>query len=259
MKNALTLLLFVAFGSLTMSAQTVDEIIDTYIENIGGADAWSKVEGVKMFASVNQGGMDIPLEIYNLVGGKQYMKFNLQGKDIVQLAFDGETAWGVNFMTGAAEPKTSEEVENMKREMGNFPDPFLNYKEKGYTAELMGKETAEGVECFKIKLTKKPLLVNGVETPNEAYYFFDPDNYVPIMREQEIKQGEMKGQITQEVMSNYDEVDGLYFAFSSENKIKGTEQTQMIAFSKIELNPTVDDKMFEMPVVEEVKEPAGEK
>jgi hypothetical protein len=29
---------------------------------------------------------------------------------------------------------------------------LLDYKEKGYAAEFVGKETKEGTECFKLKL-----------------------------------------------------------------------------------------------------------
>ena len=32
----------------------------------------------------------------------------------------------------------------------------LNYKEKGFSVELMGTETVDGSDAFKVKLTKKP-------------------------------------------------------------------------------------------------------
>jgi len=254
MKNSLTFLLFFFIGSLTVSAQTVDEILETYFENVGGLDAWSKLEGIKMSASVNQQGMDIPIDNYTYAEGQQLMKLTVQGKEIVQMAFDGESGWGTNFMTGTAEPITSEEAENMKREIVSFPDPFLNYKENGYRCELLGKETVEGVDCFKIKLTKKTMLVEGVETPNESYYFFDSDNFVPIVMEEEMTEGEMKGKFVQQVFSDFQEVDGLYFPFSIEEKIKGTELSQLIVINKIELNPAFDATMFEMPVQEEKPE-----
>ena len=49
----------------------------------------------------------------------------------------------------------------MKLESKDFPDAFFNYKEKGYTIELLGKEDLEGTETFKIKLTKTPMTVDG--------------------------------------------------------------------------------------------------
>ena len=36
-------------------AQTEKEIIANYIENTGGAEAWNKLQGIKMKAKVSQG------------------------------------------------------------------------------------------------------------------------------------------------------------------------------------------------------------
>jgi outer membrane lipoprotein-sorting protein len=225
-------------------AQSVDEIINTYTENIGGEANWNKVTGAKYTAKVNAQGMEIPLEMINLKNGKMIMKFELQGKEIVQQAFDGTTAWGTNFMTMQAEKRDNEATENIKRESQDFPDAFFGYKAKGYKAELLGKETVEGTECFKIKLTKKPMLVDGKEEENVTFYYFDTETYVPIMSETEIKSGPAKGMVSQTLFSDYKEVDGLYMAFSITQKGKGQPQGQAINITKIELNPKVDETIF---------------
>jgi hypothetical protein len=160
MKKLLFILAIFCFSSISY-AQTVEEIIDQYLENTGGASEWAKLSSIKMLGTVNAQGMEIPIEIAQTKEGKMYMKFQIQGQEIVQQAFDGTEAWGVNFMTMKPEKSDSETTENMKREMGDFPDQFLDLKGKGYKAELMGKESVEGTECYKVKLTKKPLLVEG--------------------------------------------------------------------------------------------------
>jgi hypothetical protein len=43
------------------------------------------------------------------------------------------------------------------------------------------------------------------------YYYFDTENYLPIVIQ--IKQGPMKGQKSVSTMSDYQEVDGVYFPF----------------------------------------------
>jgi hypothetical protein len=163
---------------------------------------------------------------------------------MVQQAFDGNEAWGMNFMTMKPEKSDSETTENMKRNLGDFPDPFLNYKDKGFKAELLGKETVDGTETFKVKLTKKPLMVDGKEVENVVFYFFDTENFVPIMVEQEVKYGPAKGVTSQTMFSDYQEVDGLYFAFSITEKAKGTPQSQAINITKVIVNPSVDDAAF---------------
>ena len=42
--NYLLLTVFLSFFSFSINAQTVDEIIENYIENTGGAENWAKVE-----------------------------------------------------------------------------------------------------------------------------------------------------------------------------------------------------------------------
>lgn len=243
MKKTLLILALFCFSSI-VKAQTVDEIIAQYLENTGGASEWAKLSSIKMEGKVSTQGMDIPIEIAQTKEGKMYMKFQLQGQEMVQQAFDGKEAWGINFMTMKPEKSDSETTENMKREIGDFPDPFLNLKSKGYKAELLGKENVEGTECFKVKLTKKPLLVDGAEVENISFYFFDTENFVPIMVEKEMKTGPAKGITTQTLMSDYQEVEGLYFPFSITEKAKGTPQGQAINITKVELNPTLDPSAF---------------
>lgn len=231
-----------------VSAQTADEIINNYLENTGSKAAWGKLEGVKMTATANAQGMEIPVEIYQTKDGKQLVKINFQGQEITQLAFDGETMWTTNFMTMQPEKSDAESTENLKKQINDFPSPFLNYKEKGYSVELMGKETKEGTETFKLKLTQSPIMVDGVEQPNVTYYFFDTENFVPIVTESEITQGPMKGQTNVSTMSDYQEVGGLYFPFAL------SMSGQAIQLKDIELNPTIDKAMFAFPATETVTE-----
>ena len=52
--------------------------------------------------------------------------------------------------------------------------------------------------------------------------------------------------ISETKMSDYQEVDGLYFPFSITQGVKDGAG-QPITIDKIELNPTVDDAVFEFP------------
>lgn len=248
---ALLALVFV----IPAQAQTVDEILANYFENTGGLENWKNLEGIKMTAKVNQQGMEIPLEIYQLKDGRQMTIINFQGKEIKQGVFDGETLWNTNFMTMKAEKADAEQTANFKLNMNDFPDSFLDYKEKGYTVELMGNETIDGAETFKVKLVKEPMMVDGNQEDDVSFYFFDVDNFVPIAVQSEIKSGPVKGQTSESTMSDYQEVDGFYFPFSMTQGLKGGE-AQPLTIESIEINPTVDDTAFAFPeeVVETEKE-----
>ncbi len=238
--------------SISVQGQTLDEILSNYFENIGGKEKLASVKGIKMTGEVNQGGLKIALEIYNFSDGKQMTLVNLQGRTFKSGVFDGETLWSTNFMTMKAEKSDAETTDNFKLSIGDFPDAFLDYKKKGYKAELLGKETIDGTETFKVKLTKKPLTVDGKQVENVEFHFFDTENFVPIAIHSEIKSGQAKGMMSVVTMSDYDEVDGIYFPFSMTQGVKG-QPGQPITISKIELNPTVDAKEFAFPE-EEKKE-----
>jgi hypothetical protein len=222
-------------------AQNADEIIAKYIKTIGGAEKLKALKGVKMEMTVNYQGMEIPVEMVQLAGGKMYVKINFQGKEITQMASDGNNIWSTNFMTMKAEKLDSESTENAKLSNNDFPDALLDYKTKGYSVEYSGKETKEGTECHKIKLTKKPVMVNGVKTDDIVYYFIDTENNLPIATETEIKAGPMKGKKSASTMSDYQEVEGIYFPFAL------NEGGQEMKIKKISLNPTVVNTVFDFP------------
>jgi len=252
LKISIAMLLFAL--AIPLQAQTADEIISNYFENTGGMDNWKTMEGMKMTAKVNQGGMEIPLEIYQMKDGRQMTVINFQGKELKQGVFDGETLWNHNFMTMKAEKSDAEQTANFKLNTNDFPDSFMDYKEKGYTVELLGKETIDGAETFKIKLVKEPITVDGNQEEDISFYFFDTENFVPIAIHQEIKSGPAKGQTSETTMSDYQEVDGMYFPFSMTQGVKDG-QSQPITIDTIELNPSVDAAAFSFPqeMVEEKK------
>ena len=230
-----------ASSTRAQSNFTADQIIDNYFENTGGMDAWGALQGMKMLGAASAQGMEIPIEMYQMKDGKQLLRLNIQGQSMTQYSFDGETMWTTNFMTMLPEKSDAEATANMKKQSKDFPSPFYNYKEKGFTAELLGNETKEGTETFKIKLTQEPMMVNGIEVPNVSFHYFDTENFVPIATETEMKEGPMKGQMSISTFSDYQEVDGLYFPFSI------AMQGQGITIKEITVNPEIDMAIFAFP------------
>ncbi len=233
------------FSLATAQAQTVDEIVDKYLAQTGGKDKWMALKSVKMTGKAKAQGMDLPVTMYQKAPNKMKLVINIQGKELTQPAFDGTTAWSTNFMTMKPEKMTAEQSENMK-DASQVQDPFINYKDKGYKAELDGKETIEGTECHKIKLTRKPVKVDGKEEENVTYYFFSVADNVPILTRSTIKEGQAKGMVQETSLSDYQEVSGLFMPFTITQKMNGQAVFSMTA-EKFEVNAEMDDKMFAYP------------
>jgi len=240
-------LLLIACFSLSMQAQTAEDIVNTYVENIGGTEAWDKVKSIKVTGLAKLGGVDYPFVATMMSDGRTNITADIQGNAFVAEAFDGETAWEMNFQTQKPEAYSSEESLNYKNEARDqFIDPFLNYKKNGYKIESLGLDTWEGTKVHKIKLTKKPVIVDGKTEDNNYIYYFDVDNSVPIAYETTVKSGQAKGATEQNIMSDYQEVDGLFMPFTVIEKYNG--QTAIELFYKtVEFNVDVDETIFVMP------------
>lgn len=237
------LLLFSGFQ--TINAQTAEEIIANYLEAIGGKENLSAVTSLKITGKAQAQGMELPITMYQKAPGLMRMDMVFQGKEITQMAFDGEEGWSTNFMTMEAEKWDAEQSAIMKSDM-DFLDAFLKYTEKGYAIALEGEETIEGTECHKVKLTKKPVVIDGNEAENFSYYYFDKESFVPIMQQEYAKTGPMKGQATETYFSDYQEAGGLYFPYNISQKFQG-QPVYSMAVENIKLNEDMDEGLFAFP------------
>ena len=126
--------------------------------------------------------------------------------------------------------------------MNDFPDSFVDYQKRIWN-RISGKETISGAETFK-KINKRACFCWWYK--RRKIYFFEPEYFVSIAIQSEIEPGLAKRMMAEATMSDYDEVDGLYFPFAMTQGIKG-QPGAPIAISKIELSPTVDEKEICFP------------
>jgi len=244
--------LFVALILIAMSpatAQDADKIIANYIENTGGMEAWKNMKTMKAKGVAQQGGMDYPFEQTIMADGRMVIVVDLQGQKFIPQAFDGEIMWSTNFQSMQAEAIDTETTMNYKiNEAKEFPDPFINYAENGYAVEFISEETVEGTECYKIQLTKNPVMVDGKEEANVSTYYFDKENYVPIMSETTMTSGPSKGATVQTIYSEYLEAGDIYMAYEVSQKYNG-QVGQTIKITDVVINGEVDEALFSMPVI----------
>jgi outer membrane lipoprotein-sorting protein len=241
MKRVL-LLLFILFAGLSTKAQTVDEILNKYLETTGGVQKWKALKTMKATGKMSMQGMDLDFELTSKVPNKQYITILVQGQKIVQ-AYDGTDAWMLNPFMGGKDPVKipAEEAKEMTEQ--ELEDEFIDYKKKGHEVKLLGKEEVDGTSCFKIELIKNKN--NDKEDVTEIHYF-DAENFVPIMTKAYARSGPSKGQEAQTYLSDYQEVNGLMMPFSMETKSNG-QTVQKMTFQKVTINENVDDTIFTFP------------
>lgn len=244
MKRLLIALAAVALAFQVPSAQSVDEILANYFENMGGLEKLKEQKSRKMETNMSMGGMEFAAVITEKEPNKQRVDVDIQGMQLVQ-AYDGETAWTINPFATGTEPQKMPDHEAEEMIKQKFQDPFIDYEAKGHTVELEGQEEIEGAQCYKLKLTKE----NG----DIEYHYFDAEYFVPVMARTTQSAGPMAGMAAETYLSDYQEVDGLMFPFYLETKVNG-QTAQTITITSVELNPEVEDDFFLFPGSKEMKE-----
>jgi len=233
----ITLILSLIFISSSF-AQTVDEILAEYF-SVQGQEKLLSTNTFTTKGKIIQGQFEIPFTSYQ----KRPMKFRseaeFQGMKIVS-AFNGETGWSINPMTGSTDPQpmTAEQLDRMKIQ-ADYDGMFYNYADKGYTVEFMGKEPVDDIETYLLKLTRP----NG----DIITSYIDSENYVILKTKSKMK---IQGVDTEAetLFSNYKYINDILVPFAIETKMNGETVMQM-TFDEITYNKEYDDSMFEMPEV----------
>lgn len=238
--------LALAAAPSAVRAQTADEVIAKNLEALGGAQKLKALKSVRMSGTMTVGpGMEAPMVAEQVRPGKVRMEISLQGLTLVQ-AYDGTSGWMINPFQGKRDPErmTDEDVKALK-EMADMDGPLVDYKAKGNTVELLGKEAVDGAEAYKLKVAMK----DG-ETRT---YYFDADSWLQVKMESKrtVRGAEQEGETT---FGNYKAVGGLLFPHQIVGGMKGAPQKQTVTVQKIELDPAIDDARFAMPAA---AQPAG--
>jgi outer membrane lipoprotein-sorting protein len=243
------MLAVLAAGIQLSTAQSVDDVINKHFEAMGGRDKVANLKTMKLVCSVEIApGMKAPITMYFVNGKSMRVEVEVQGMKILS-AVDGDSGWAINPMSGKkdAERMNPDEIKEAKDQM-DLSGPLFNYKEKGNTVELLGKEDMEGTEVYKIKVGKK----NG----DMQYDFVDAETYL-LLKETTTHKSADKETSGDVLFSDYRKVDGLMFAYSMENRETGSAQGQVLKVESVEINPSIDKNMFKMPppqpAAEEVK------
>ena len=221
---------------LSLQAQTLDEILKNHFDAVG-LDKLKTVKTISFTGKVVQGGMELPFTMFLARPLKYRMDITVQGQQIVQ-AYDGETGWMVNPMTGSLEPQDMgpEQLKQMKKQ-ADFEGELYNYEKKGSQLELIGTEDFEGTKVYKLKLTDK----DGDIT----YQYIDSDTYVVIktISKRTINGTEVEAE---SLFSNFQMVDGMALPYSISTGMNGQIMAEIV-IEKAEFDKKLDNSFFQKP------------
>jgi hypothetical protein len=219
-----------------VAAETVDELLARHYAARGGLEKIKSVQTVRLTGRMILGpGQEAPFVMELKRPRKMRTDVTLEDTTVSQ-AFDGTKGWGL--FPGRGPEEMPAQLAKEAEAQSDMDGPLVDYKAKGHTVELLGREPFEGGEAHKLKVTlasgdvrtlwldARTLLESGADARRSA------------------PEGE---QVFQTRLSDYRAVDGLMVAHRFAAHVRGGPEEQGLVVEKVELNAPIDDARFAMP------------
>jgi len=225
-------------------AQTADDIINKYMDALGGKEKLQSIrtiyqEGVAVMGN----GAEIDSKLWRVQGKLFRNEITMPMGNIV-IIITPTQGWSSNPQNGFAfKELPAEAVKQMQGQL-DCTSPLVDYAAKGNTVELVGKDTVNGHACYKLKVTM----------PSGQYvtYAIDAKTYY-VLRETRKGGGMMgggggrraggDGEINIEYNDYQKTPDGYVFPFSIVFGYSGARTS----VEKLEVNKPVDEAALSKP------------
>ena len=220
-------------------AQTVDELVARHVAARGGYERLKAVQTIKITRTVATQFSNVKVIIYkkrpNLFRAEQ----TAPGQPMVPRGINAEGAW--DTVQGRIAQRPAAAAAETRDIDGDFDGLLVDWKEKGHTVTVEGKEPLPDGDAYKLKVATKGGAVR--------YVYLDAKTYLERRQTGMIVLPNNRRENSTLDFSNYKTVDGIQFAFNIDEDRSGPQITQSFATytEKIELNVPMDDTLFATP------------
>lgn len=214
------LLLVITLFSQFIFAQTAKEIIDKNIELSGGLTNWKLLNSVLLQGNVTLGVNDeYAIKIYQQRPNLTKTVITINKKETPIEGFDGRKGYAMNYANNKVQ-----EYPNYIPE--SFDNDFIDWENKGFEANYLGKEKIGNIYCHKVELIKNV---------NKTMYFFDTKTYMLL---KEIKTDETL------MYSDYRKIGALVMPYRLESSSPKKDSDYVMLINKIETNKVFPANTF---------------
>jgi hypothetical protein len=243
MKNLFIFIVFIlAFVFVFVraaNAQSVDDIINQYIAARGGIDKFNSITSITFEGTREMMGNEVQVKVTKVQGKLFRTDFEFGG-NMGYTIITPDKGWSyIPMRSDKPDPIPAERLKSMQNEL-DIAGPLVDYKSKGYHAALLGKDSVNGKECYKIQLTS----ADG----KEAFYFIDSKTNLLLQSRQMVEgNGRNAGKEAKEITTNYSDYKnfgGVLFPQTIATEGSGMGGGSM-TFDKIEVNIPVDEKLYQ--------------
>lgn len=209
---------------------TAEDVVNGYIEALGGREALEGVKSMKQVLSASIMGQNLEMSIYKMDPNKVSIIQSVGGQVMSKQAYNGES--GYMEQMGQRQNLEGDDLAKMAEEAQMFTE--LDYLNGDYSLELGGVEDVDGDKCYKLVVTDG----SGDKTTE----FYSKDSMLKV---REIVVEEVNGQsatLTND-FGDYKEVNGIQIPHSV--KISGAMPMPLeFTTSEVEINGKFDPEVF---------------
>ena len=224
-----------------LSAQTVDDLVAKHIEARGGYERLKAIQTVRITRTVATPFSDVRVIIYR----KRPHLFRAEqgptqaGAPLVPRGVNGDGAW--DTIQGKVVMRPASAAAEARELDADFDGLLVDWKQKGHTVTLAGKEGLPGGDAYKLLLKTK----SGAERT----IYLDAATYLDRRHEGTLNlPGGRQFNVVLD-FGNYREVEGVKFAYDINEDRTGKEPSLSYATytEKIEVNVPLEDALFAAP------------
>lgn len=226
-------------GSAAAALPSADEILNKYVQAVGGAAAVEKVTSRKEDGTVSFGGNQFPVEVFAKAPNKRISIVHTPNGDNIT-AFNGNSGW-----LGNPGPRPPRDMSTQENEAASFDATFYlpsELKKMFGQLRVRPSEKIDGHEVLQV------IGLNQGHPPTRL--FFDKDSGL-LVRSVRYAATPLGNNPTEVDYSNYHEEGGVKIPLQWTVARPGGRFT--IQINKVEQNAPIADSKFEKPATSEQK------
>lgn len=224
-------------GSLTAA-----QIIDKNVAARGGLEAWRAVGTLAMSGQMEAGGKknsELPFVMRMKRPHMNRLEIRFKNQTAVQV-YDGSHGWKIRPFLGRNDVEPFSEAEAKEAAAWEELDgPLVDYRSKGTQVMLEGKDSVEGRDAYKLKLTLK----NG----SERHLWVDAATFLELKIEGQPRKMDGKWHDVAIFLRDYKKEGGLMMPHEFETVVEGVREGHKMRIERVSVNPPLDNNLFTKP------------
>ena len=238
----LSLAALAATSSHAQANLSATQIVDKNVAARGGQSAWHAVQSLTLEGTMDAGGKEdhtLPFVMKMKRPHKSRLEIVFKDQTALQV-FDGTHGWKVRPFLNRNEVETFTPTETkIATATDELDGPLVDYAAKGTKVALLGKEAVEGHPAYKLELTMR----NG----QKRKVWIDAGTFLELKADGEPRILDGKPHAVSIFYRDYKAEHGLMIPHVLETVVAGVKQTHKIEVSKVAVNESLNDTLFDKP------------